>query len=308
MSRIWWVNQKHRVHGRLANEVVWAPYSQQGDAQEQWHWRTMWDVKPGDIILHYSDQHIVAISTALTSASKAQNPYHDDDTWVQDGKQITVDITWLEIPIAKDEIALDVRQRASRNQGPFQKSGLRVKQGYFFPVGDELWNSIRDLAWTVTDPTTSDIVEADLTFSGPSDVATVINGRKEQPQLRARLLSGRTVAECGVCGRLLPARYLRAAHIKKRSTATEKERRDPNIAMLACVLGCDQAFECGDIRIQADGTIKLADSNDAFLHENFGALEGKNAPAFNTSTRKYFADRTESFFDARKVKTENNGE
>lgn len=90
MGKVWWVNQKHQVNGRLANEVVWSPYEQPGDPKEQWHWRTMWNVEPGDTILHYSKQRIVAISTALTKAAPSSNPFHDeDDDWMQEGKQIT---------------------------------------------------------------------------------------------------------------------------------------------------------------------------------------------------------------------------
>lgn len=84
---------------------------------------------------------------------------------------------------------------------------------------------------------------------------------------------------------MTPKRYLRAAHIKKRSTASERERRNPNIAMLACVLGCDQAFENGDIRVLNDGSIVLGNANDAFLQAQFGALIGRKAPAFNEENR-----------------------
>lgn len=255
----------------------------------------MWDVKPGDIILHYSNQHIVAISTARTGAIRAANPYPDDSRWEEGGKQITVDICRLGTPIAKEEIPLAIRQRASEHQGPFQRSGDRVKQGYFFPVGQELWHAIKDLSQTTQDPTTTDIGVEDLAFTGPSDMAMIINGRKEQSQLRARLLLGRKTALCGICGRELPARYLRAAHIKKRSAASEKERRDPNIVMLACVLGCDQAFEYGDIRVSADGTILVADPTDGFIQRTFGYLQGAKAPAFNVKTSQYFAARTASF-------------
>lgn len=293
-KNIWWVNQKTRINGRLANEIVWSPCGEPGSPEEQWHWRTMWDVKEGDTILHFSDQHIVAISSALTGPSRAQNPYQND-IWGRDGKQVMVDITWLEIPISKTEISLEVRQRAFYNKGPFQRSGKRVKLGYFFPVGDELWTTIRDLAALDLDRTNEEILDQDLSFTGPSDVETVIKGRKEQAQLRRRLLRGRENAICGICGRNVPAHYLHATHIKKRSEANERERRDPNIAMLTCGLGCNQAFVSGDIRVKADGTIGLAYPTSEFVKQTFGYLVGKVAPAHSPSTSKYFTARMQSF-------------
>jgi len=91
----------------------------------------------------------------------------------------------------------------------------------------------------------------------------------------------------------MPARYLQAAHIKKRSEATESERKDfENIVMWACTLGCDQAFECGDIFITSDGTIALSSSDPVFLNQAFGHLEGQKAPAFNPENAHYFAARS----------------
>ena len=289
------VNQRHKINGRLANEVVWSPYGEPGDPQEQWHWRTMWSVEPGDTILHYSEQRIVAISTALTSAVASRNPFHDDDAWMQEGKQINVDIDRLENPIAKDEIPLRIRQNASQDHGPFQQNGDNVKQGYFFPVSEELWRAILEISGLKQGGNPVADEPDQFMFTGSSDVAAVVKARRDQTRLRKYLLDGRNAALCGICGRLTPARYLHAAHIKQRAAASEKERRKPGIAMLACVLGCDQAFECGDIRVDSNGRIYLPKDADEFTHELFGKLAGQLAPAFNDENRDYFAYREASF-------------
>lgn len=251
----------------------------------------MWKVAPGDIILHYSNQHIVAISTALTSATLAKNPFKGDDTWGQDGKQIAVDIHWLEVPIAKTDIPIEARIQGSADGGPFQRNGEKVKQGYFFRVSTNLWNVINNIAKAGIDVSVSDQITETLEIEGSTDVAVLINARKEQSQLRAKLLKGSTEAQCGICGRTVPARYLHAAHIKQRSQATERERRDPNIAMLACSLGCDQGFECGDIIVDSKGIISLRDPSSQFLTDQFGYLIGKRAAAFSEVNRTYFDHR-----------------
>lgn len=290
MAKVWWVNQRNEIKGEIPTNVVWSPYAVKGDKGEKWHWKTMWDVAPGDIILHYSHQCIVAISTALTEARPAPNPYpSESNPWVTSGKRIEVEIHDLEVPIGKSEIPLDARKQAYENHGPFIKSGEKVKQGYFFPVPSELWSAIQELC--NVDIEASGDNPYSLDFEGPSDIKTTVNARKEQTQLRALLLKGEDMGSCGICGRCLPSRYLHAAHIKPRNDATESERHDPNIAMLDCVLGCDEAFECGDIRIDADGRISLADPINPALRETFGYLIGKTAPAFNDKNKQYFIEK-----------------
>lgn len=254
----------------------------------------MREVVPGDIILHYSNQHIVAISSVLTSATLAENPFKGDGTWDKDGKQIAVDIHWLEVPIAKTDIPIEARIQGSIDGGPFQRNGEKVKQGYFFRVSTDLWNVIKDIAKSGIDTTVEDHLTDKLSVNGPTDISVLVNARKEQSQLRAKLLQGSTEAQCGICGRLVPARYLRAAHIKQRSKATESERKDPNIAMLACSLGCDQGFECGDIIVDSQGTMSLSNHDSDFLRQQFGHLVGKRAKVFSKLNKSYFDQRQRS--------------
>lgn len=141
---------------------------------------------------------------------------------------------------------------------------------------------------------TADSAQFAPEIQGATDVERLALARREQYQLRKYLLQKREL-RCGICGREMPARYLHAAHIKKRSTATERERKDlENIVMWACTLGRDQAFECGDLAITPEGTITLSSSDTVFLNQAFGHLEGQKAPAFNTDNAHYFAARSRS--------------
>ncbi len=91
-----------------------------------------------------------------------------------------------------------------------------------------------------------------------TDRAYTAMSRQEQKFLRALLIPGDT-ATCDVCGRVFAGEYLRAAHIKKRAACTENERLDvDNIAMIACVFGCDALYESGDIGVNANGHIVLS--------------------------------------------------
>src|SRR5699024_2503716 len=143
MTQSWWANQKTKIDERVANEVVWSPAGE----KESWQWATMWAVAPGDIILHYTDQYIVPVSEANIVAIPSANPFVDNvqDGWSQEGKRIDVSLRWLEVPIAKTNIPVEVRKEAFWNKGPFQRNGERLKEGYFFPVPQVLWAALNEV-------------------------------------------------------------------------------------------------------------------------------------------------------------------
>lgn len=96
----------------------------------------MWEAKVGDFIVHYSSesQQIVALSKVLTEATPARNPFPGDETWGDEGKQLNVELTRLEVPINKKDIPIAARKASSGKYQPFIASGEKVRQGYFFPV------------------------------------------------------------------------------------------------------------------------------------------------------------------------------
>ncbi|MFD8914098.1 hypothetical protein [Streptomyces sp. NPDC059575] len=81
--------------------------------------------------------------------------------------------------------------------------------------------------------------------------------RREQAKLRRALLRGSAEMGCALCGRVLPSRLIRAAHIKRRSAATRAERLMLANIMPACLIGCDELFEHGYVYVTEDGTIAV---------------------------------------------------
>ena len=327
MTNIWWVNQQ----GAPGDPVVWAPL-ENSQGRPLAHWLSIGEARVGDVVLNYTDKRIVAISRVDAGPEIIPDPWERDENLL--GTALVLDVALLETPIERDQIPLDVRERDSKLGGPFIKSGRSVKQGYFYPVGQELWDAILAIRPEIPHLLSEESVNAvgegrddgpvsviggspkptiavsrdeefagnfDESFTdeylgleGPTDLVAAAIVRREQAQLRAELLNGATEAQCGICGRTMPARYLRASHIKPRALASETERLDSDIMMLNCVLGCDQAFECGDIVINEEGLITLRDPEDWFLQAIFGAMEDTRAPAFNEANAKYFAAKNES--------------
>ncbi|MFS4107229.1 hypothetical protein [Streptomyces sp. PD-S100-1] len=89
--------------------------------------------------------------------------------------------------------------------------------------------------------------------------------RREQAKVRATLFGGATNAACALCGRVLPVRFIRAAHIKRRSAASRQERLMMANIMPACLIGCDELFEHGYVFVTDDGTIAVSSKSHTTL-------------------------------------------
>lgn len=294
MANVWWVNQKDPV-----DLFLWIPLKDKlGRSLPSWD--AVRDARVGDIVLHYTDQYVVGVSVVTEDPVPMKDPFDRGQSSgdIDDGTFVELWGDHLDRRIHRDDIPLRVRQRASSHgeDGPFQANGAKVKQGYLFPVGDELWDwltanneQLSEFGAMERDGSLKALLEDVATDTEVSAIA-----RREQAALRKGLLGDAQEGKCGICGKIFPERYLHAAHIKKRADASTAERLDPNIAMLACLFGCDQAFECGDLLVMGDGTIRLRDPGDPFLHEAFSFLEGATAPAHSEENAHYFAARTAS--------------
>ncbi|MEU5242832.1 hypothetical protein AB0G81_01715 [Streptomyces asoensis] len=127
---------------------------------------------------------------------------------------------------------------------------------------------------------------------GPSDAAADAQRRAEQGRLKKALLPG-AEGECALCGRALPRAFLVAAHIKKRAACSEEERWDlNNVAMLACLLGCDSLFEHGFVTVEEGGQLAVspvaagAPAVAKYIDEH---LAGRSIAWWSTEREQYYA-------------------
>ncbi|MFB7672284.1 hypothetical protein ACFC26_12790 [Kitasatospora purpeofusca] len=127
-------------------------------------------------------------------------------------------------------------------------------------------------------------------FDGELERTALRAYRGEQAALKRHLLPGPT-GECALCGRVLPATFLVAAHIKKRAVCTDEEKRDfANIAMLACSLGCDSLYERGYVTVTDGGVIEASPlAQDApALQELVEQLAGRAVPWWSEGREPHF--------------------
>lgn len=115
-------------------------------------------------------------------------------------------------------------------------------------------------------------------------------GRTEQAFLRTVLFKGNKYAKCGICGKQYPVSFLVTAHIKKRASCTDEEKRDyKNIVMPMCKFGCDELYEKGFIAVDGGAIVSTnqIDSTDA-MEKYMSVIVGNNCLNFTEDSKKYF--------------------
>ncbi|MEV1118852.1 hypothetical protein AB0I91_27615 [Actinosynnema sp. NPDC049800] len=138
--------------------------------------------------------------------------------------------------------------------------------------------------------------------NGPLDSVAQVKIRLEQRRLRSLLANHRTSARCALCGELFPLDFLVAAHIKKRASCTDDERRDlDNVAMLACTFGCDALYESGWITVDDNGLVRTRPPDgvpQGSMHDRLTHLRGRPCTAYRPSSAPYFAWHRTTIFEA----------
>ncbi len=130
-----------------------------------------------------------------------------------------------------------------------------------------------------------------LRLDGPLERMVNRAERREQDKLRTqRLGRSPTIADCDLCGRAFPVRYLRMAHIKQRALCSDEEKLDPNVVMTACI-ECDALFEAAELVVDGGGIVRAVPRGHvtADLQLLLDARVGRSCGAFNAATAAYFA-------------------
>ncbi|MDG1143332.1 MAG: hypothetical protein P8N92_01620 [Burkholderiales bacterium] len=126
---------------------------------------------------------------------------------------------------------------------------------------------------------------------------TQTQSRREQGILRGILFKGMSQAKCALCHRKFPINLMVAAHIKERSKCSTRERKNPNIVMPLCKVGCDDFFEKGYVVVNQMGMIQ-SNENVGFssdLARIINKLINKKCIYFNQDTKEFFLHRINSF-------------
>ena len=133
--------------------------------------------------------------------------------------------------------------------------------------------------------------DPELYLDGETSAERTVPTRREQGRLRATLFGTDPTKACAMCGDEFPVIFLRAAHIKPRAECSEEERRQlRNVAMPACVFGCDALYEAGFVAVDSDGLIQLSEDlrSDPTLSRHATVLDGRRCTAHRPASAEFF--------------------
>lgn len=175
-QKIWWVNQGRTYREACEGGFLWAPLRNKAGRTER-HWESMADVRQGDIILHYSNGALRAVSRVSEEAILHSCPPEiESDNWRPEGRYVKSDYTPFDQPIPI-EAFIDQREVRTITSGPINERGI-VKQGYLFPF------SVKALSKVVLSSTVDwpDYVRSIVNVSPPdgSQVAWIFQGNPDR--------------------------------------------------------------------------------------------------------------------------------
>ncbi|MBA3557843.1 MAG: hypothetical protein H0W30_04505 [Gemmatimonadaceae bacterium] len=114
--------------------------------------------------------------------------------------------------------------------------------------------------------------------------------RLEQSLLRNLVLGKRHFAHCAICGEEFSSDLLVVAHIKRRASCSDIERRAyKSNLMTACAFGCDDLFERGYIVVKK-GLLQAGPttSKSGAVKRKVVALQGRHCSKWNAGSKKFF--------------------
>lgn len=129
-SGLWWVNQGASYKEERDRGYVWAPTHTKAGFSVSHH-TDVAKLRPGQLVISYSDRFIRAIGVVAGEPYEATRPAGlSQDLWTDNGILCPIDWAVLDHPIARTDIP--DRDAAA---GPFDRDG-NVKQGYLYRVAD----------------------------------------------------------------------------------------------------------------------------------------------------------------------------
>ncbi|MFD3301938.1 HNH endonuclease [Aquipseudomonas alcaligenes] len=123
-SGFWWVNHKQTSKVELAGGYIWSPREKKGGVRNQ-AYINLTLVRPGDIVISYSDTLIKAIGVARSSFTEATKPAGygaAGETWNDTGWLVPIDWTYLDVPIRPKDHLGQIAELLPEKYSPLQKA------------------------------------------------------------------------------------------------------------------------------------------------------------------------------------------
>ncbi|QDV39293.1 HNH endonuclease [Tautonia plasticadhaerens] len=221
----WWVSQNQTYRHERDGGFLWAP-NQTEAGLTPFHWATMDEVRPGDLIFSYVGGRIVAVAVAKTAAYDSPRPGGmGEGLWEDAGRRVDVEYRDLSEPPTIAEVVAELQPLMPERYAPLNRFGTG-NQGYLFSLPPRAGRLLLDRVDDTNAASATDAIEEGIerAVADTTERRALVLSRVGQGQFRDSLMSvwgGR----CAVTGLDLPV-LLRASHIKPWRDSDNRERLD----------------------------------------------------------------------------------
>lgn len=249
---------------------------QDGANETQWN-----KIEPGDLALFFRDSTLIGSGTIVLCIKS---------------RELAAELRWrpdqeTDLPYELIYVVTDVQACNVSRRELWDAIGYKWNDQFRFQVltGDKANRAIRFLEERqgVTEDEYDRFLRR-LQQLETTDREVTALVRKEQSYWQHYLFGQSSMAKCGICGAVLPKRYLVVAHIQPRRLCSHEERLDKNNVMPACVFGCDALFDKGVLFVQGRTIQTSCSGLTGVVKQRIEPLLGKPCQYWNEQSDKYF--------------------
>ncbi|MGX9134329.1 HNH endonuclease [Rummeliibacillus sp. JY-2-4R] len=249
--------------------VIWVPQLDIS-GHPQHSWERMRTVKRGDVVFHYVNGYIVAVSVATTDCIISERPKELQNDSVNDkemGYLVSLEYHELEATINVQDHFSEIEPFLPIKYSAFQANGTG-NQGYLYPSNDELTIILLEL---IGEANIIKVEKEQLRFSLDAielnehhPLAPLITNTESKVKMKMRVNEHKLrekleiiwQTSCPVCGIHLND-VLRVSRPKPWKDSTNDEKLDPYNGLLLCA-NHDALYTKGYISFDAKGKIRIS--------------------------------------------------
>lgn len=286
---------------------LWSPKNR-SDGGRNYFYKTMEEVRPGDLIFSFCDTYIKAIGVVQRQAVTAPKPNFRTagSNWSDEGWYVEVEFVELINPIRPRDFMNQIAPLLSAKYAPLQENGNGLQGVYLTEISAEFGQLLTQLTNANIPLITNELaplfdIESDYEINLEIE-ARRLDGNLEKIQLtksrrgqgifkaNVRLVENR----CRITG-VTNIKHLRASHIKPWSVSNNDEKLDGYNGLLLSP-HVDHLFDRGFISFQDSGAIMVSKELNVSVLNQWSINSNQNVGDFKTGQCEYLEFHRDTVF------------
>lgn len=306
--RYWWVNQNQTYKYEVSGGFLWSPKTRADGARNHFY-RTMEEVKSGDLVFSFCDTYVKAIGVVQRSATTAPKPSNFGGVgtnWSETGWYVEVEFSEIDHPIRPKDFMEKITPLLEDKYAPLQRNGNGLQGVYLTEISREFAELLvalsrsdlpliqKELA-VLPDSESDYEIELEIQarqIEGDLEKIQLTKSRRGQGIFKAnvRLLED----HCRVTG-VSNIKHLRASHIKPWVKSSNEEKIDGSNGLLLSP-HVDHLFDRGFISFENKGGILVSRELNTSVLDDWGIEFPGNVGDFRDSQSEYLEYHRDSVF------------